>query len=258
MESAHLVKAFALLEATAGREEGRSLAELAADVGLPKSTAHRLLKTLCALGYMVNSGSGIYRQTSLLRRVANGQEDSKLVELAFPILESLHQKTGKTVNLGVLRFERVVYLSVREKNTVAHRVVLERMSDPCFSTALGRAIVAYLPLERQAFLLRNALIEKRTPMTVVDPRALKKVLDDVRARGIAEEENQTDVGVMCIAAPVFDHDGVVASISLTFRIDDVTEDQRAVWRTWIKESADLLTQRIPSNPSLGESASKGH
>ncbi len=100
------------------------------------------------------------------------------------------------------------------------------MSDPCFSTALGRAIVAYLPLERQAFLLRNALIEKRTPMTVVDPKALKKVLEDVRTRGIAEEENQTDVGVMCIAAPVFDADGVVASISLTARIDEITADQR--------------------------------
>ncbi len=115
MESAHLVKAFALLEATAGREEGRSLAELAADVGLPKSTAHRLLKTLCALGYMVNSGAGVYRQTSLLRRVANGQEDSKLVELAFPIIEALHHRTGQTINLGVLRFERVVYLSVRKR-----------------------------------------------------------------------------------------------------------------------------------------------
>ncbi len=73
------------------------------------------------------------------------------------------------------------------------------------------------------------------------------MLEDVRTRGIAEEENQTDVGVMCIAAPVFDADGVVASISLTARIDEVTADQRTEWRSWIKESADLLSQKMPTN-----------
>ncbi len=82
MESTHIAKLFSIFEATSGHIEGRSLSEIAAEVGLAKSTAYRLLKSPCSLGYMANVGSGAYRQTVLFRHLASGFSDQRLINLA--------------------------------------------------------------------------------------------------------------------------------------------------------------------------------
>jgi len=215
MESAHLLKVFSILEATAGKPDGVSLTELASLVGLPKSTAHRLLTTLCSLGYIAKCGNGVYHQTSMIKRLALGSKDPYLVSIAEPTMRDVHSQTQETINLGFLRFEKIYYLHVIESTQTLRRMVSSQMSDPCFSTALGRAIIANLPELRQRHLLRNAIIEKRTSKTVIETVQLRSLLDDVARDGYAYEEDQTDLGVACIAAPIFDVDGVVAALSLS-------------------------------------------
>jgi DNA-binding IclR family transcriptional regulator len=244
MESAHLVKVFAILEASAGKPAGIALAELAALVGLPKSTTHRLLKTLCMLGYMRNEGKGIYRQTGMIKRLAIGHRDPYWVSVTDPIMQRIHHVTEETINLGMLRFEKVFYLHVIETKKTLRRSVTPEMSDPCFSTALGRAIVSFLPSERQQFLLRHATIEKRTPKTVVDPSKLKKILRDVQAAGLAYEEDQTDLGVACLAAPIFDREGVVAAISLSAPKTRFTSDVTDQWGRMLRDAADEVSAKI--------------
>jgi len=244
MESAHLVKVFSILEATAGKPTGMPLSELASLVGLPKSTTHRLLKTLCTLGYMANCGQGVYRQTGMIKRLAIGENDPYWISMAEPIMKKLNQATEETINLGILRFEKVFYLHVIETNKTLRRTITAQMSDPCFSTALGRAIVAYLPEERQQFLLRHATIEKRTPQTVVDSAKIKRILKEVASEGVAYEEDQTDLGVACIAAPVFDNDGVVAAISLSAPTVRLNKTILSKWKTMLRKSANTISLRL--------------
>ncbi len=244
MESAHLVKVFSILEATAGKPQGVALADLAATVGLPKSTTHRLLKTLCTLGYTDNLGGGIYKQTGMIKRLAVGANDPYWVSVADPVMRQLQARTGETINLGILRFERVCYLHVIETQQTLRRSVSPQMTDPCFSTSLGRAIIAFLPVERQEFLLRHATIEKRTPKTVVDPAELLKILRQVKADGVAVEDDQTDLGVSCMAAPLFDDEGVVAAISLSAPRVRMDNESRERWLELIKESAGAITKRL--------------
>ena len=244
MESAHLVKVFSILEATAGKPQGVALADLAATVGLPKSTTHRLLKTLCTLGYTAKTDGGVYRQTGLIKRLAVGANDPYWVSVADPVMRQLHQQTGETINLGILRFEKVCYLHVIETKQTLRRSVSPQMTDPCFSTSLGRAIVAFLPTERQEFLLRHATIEKRTPKTVVDPDELMTILRQVRADGLATESDQTDLGVSCIAAPVFDAEGIAAAISLSAPQVRMADGASDGWQTLVKDAANSITQRL--------------
>jgi len=249
MESAHLVKVFAILEATAGRPEGMALVDLAALVGLPKSTAHRLLQTLCTLGYIANCGQGIYRQTGMIKRLAVGQDDPYWISISKAPMKRLQELTQETVNLGCLRFEKVFYLHVLESTKGLQRAVVPQMSDPCFSTALGRAIVAFLPEERQDFLLRHATIEKRTPKTVVDPVRLKKILKQVASEGMAYEEEQTDLGVACLAAPIFDNEGVVAAISIATSQSRLGVQSVSKWKQAIQAAAEAISQRIQNTIS---------
>ena len=82
MESTSLTKALGLLEATAGHPQGRSLAELAAEVGMPKPTAHRILKSLTTLGYLERPRSGVYRQSPLVQRLVSDAAGRHLVAAA--------------------------------------------------------------------------------------------------------------------------------------------------------------------------------
>ena len=244
MESAHISKLFSILEATSGKLEGRSLAELAAEIGLAKSTAHRLLQSLCSLGYMVNSGNGIYKQTPLFRQLASGFDDRRLVDLAATSMVRLRDTFDETVNLGVMRMERVVYLNVLQSSRPITRTVQSNMSDPALSTALGRAIIAFQSRDRQQYVIRKVVLEKRTPYTVVDTDQLEAILDQVREEGYATEENQTDLGVMCIAAPIFDAESVVAAISLACPITRMDQTKAQQSLAMIREIALDLSEQL--------------
>jgi DNA-binding IclR family transcriptional regulator len=248
MESAQLVKVFALLEASAGQPAGRPLADLAADASLPKPTAHRLLKTLVALGYMERVGNGVYRHALPLRRLVADQDERTLVRQAEPLLRLLHERTRETINLGTLRAERVVYLQVLESPQPLRRIVNPTMTDPFGCTALGRAIAAFLPADRQNFLLKQTSLEKRTPHTVVDPDQLRVVLEATKQRGYASEENETDLGVMCLGAPVFDGLGVIAAISISLPTVRADEQRCPQLVAELLRTAKELSQRLGGPP----------
>ncbi|VTS01315.1 IclR family transcriptional regulator [Tuwongella immobilis] len=254
MESSQLVKVFGLLEATADRPEGRTLADLAAEVSLAKPTAHRLLKTLVALGYMERCGNGIYRQTPAIKRIVTGDDDRRLVQVAEPFLKQLHEQTQETVNLGVLRVGRVVYLHVLESPHPLRRIVNPNMTDPFACTALGRAIVAHLPADRQQFLLNTTPIERRTPHTVVEMDALKQILVQTKELGYAVEENQTDLGVMCIGVPVFDGTEPMAAISISLPTLRATPERipelLASLQATAKELGEKVRFRYAESPPL--------
>jgi IclR family acetate operon transcriptional repressor/IclR family KDG regulon transcriptional repressor len=127
----------------------------------------------------------------------------------------LHSTLGETVNLGVLRQGRVLYLSVLESGHALRRVAAVQESDPFFSTALGRAIVAYDNAAVRDFLLRQVPLERRTPSTIIDPAALIRALDEARRVGYAIEQDQNDMGVTCIAAPLISRGMAIAAISLS-------------------------------------------
>ena len=202
MESGSLSKACGLLEATAGYPHGRTLAELADEVGMPKPTAHRILNSLMALGYLERPNTGVYRQSMLAKRLVSDAASRRLIGAAEPHLRELHRRSKETINLGMLRQDRVLYLEVLEC-TLPLRRVKTRSSDGFHTTALGRAIAAFLPHDKQVRLLAKAKLERRTPLTITDRKQLLAILERVAKDGYAIETDETDIGVTCIAAPIF-------------------------------------------------------
>ena len=243
MEQSALAKLFGILEATAGRPDGRALAEIAAEVRLAKPTAHRILKTLVLLGYMERLDGGVYRQTEQVKRLVNLDGDRKLTRAATPALRELWELTGETVNLGVLRQNAISYLVSIESQQSLRRSVTAGMTDPFACTALGRSIAAHLPPERLDYLLKTVPLEKRTPCTVVEPAEIRRLLHEARESGVAVEVDETDLGVMCFGAAVFDARGVIAAISLS--APSVRgESRRAEFAAAVKSTAERVTRRL--------------
>jgi len=150
-----------------------------------------------------------------------------LRDVATPYLADLHESTGKTVHLVVPDGTDVLYvqkLENRRTPSLGSRVG-GRM--PMYCTAVGKALLAYAePSLVQAVL--TSRLARRTPRTIVAPGLLERELQRVRDTGIAEEHEESTVGVVCVAAPVLDtRRRAVAAISITGRATEIDANRLA-------------------------------
>lgn len=227
MRSTVLVKAFRILEILCEQPGDCSLAGLTSATGLAKPTVHRIVSDLMELGYVGHASGGAYYLTGKLRRLTLPMDCRSLAVAAEPVLRKLHEQTAETVNLAVCRRERVVYLRVLESAHSLRRVVVPQESDPLHCTALGRVILCHMDPAIREHLLRSRPLERCTPETVTDPDELERILQQVRKDGFSVEKSQSEMGVMCVAAPVCNDNGLVAAISVsapTARVDAKKEE----------------------------------
>ena len=215
---------------------------------MPKPTAHRILKTLTALGYLERPASGVYRQSPQVQRLVSDAAVRRLIDAASRPLRDLHAKTHETVNLGILRHDRVIYLDVLEC-TLPLRRVATRTSDPFHTTALGRAIAARLPADRCSRLLARARLERRTAATISDRHRLAAEIERAAKQGYAIEENETDVGVACIGAAVCAGDEPVGAISVSLPIARLDAASRRRLVDLVRKTARTISARLKITPS---------
>jgi IclR family transcriptional regulator, acetate operon repressor len=210
-----LGRTMALLTAFRSGEEELTLAELARRAGIPKPTAHRLLAELATWNVVERTPGGHRLGMRLFELGQLAPRQRGLREAAAPFLADLFEATHETVHLAVPDGVDVVYvqkLPGRHGPRIDSRIG-GRM--PAYCTGVGKALLAFGPPERLAEVLAAGLV-RRTPRTVVAPGLLRQELDRVRACGVAEEHEESTVGIACTAALVMDASGrAVAAISIT-------------------------------------------
>lgn len=197
-----------------------TLAEIHTRTGIPKPTAYRLLNQLAGWGLLERDDNG-YRLG--LRLFELGQlvpQRHRIGSTVGPVLRRLHSTTGLTVHLAVLDHADVVYLDKLDGSgapPVASRVG-GRL--PAHCTAVGKAVLAHAPPTSTSAVLNQGLA-RRAPRTVVAPRLFLGQLDAVRRNGFARDEEESAVGISCVAAPIFDRNQqAVAALSVTARTHD--------------------------------------
>ncbi len=228
---AAVLKVFAVLESLVD-EKRVSLADLAQKAMTSKTTAHRLLQTMIELGYVEqDADTEKYGLTlklfSLGARSLNEQED--LLRVADRAMGRLSRATGESVNLGILddRDQKVVYIhkydsvfSLSMKSTLGLR-------NPLYSTSLGKALLAWRDDEEIQERMAKMEFAKRAPRTITDPEILMQDLHLARERGFAEEIEESEAGVRCMATPIFNHLGKpIAAISIAFPLFRFDEARR--------------------------------
>lgn len=191
------------------------LKRLAETLGLSRSTAHRILSTLSRAGYLRHEPrKGYFLGPKLIRLGFKAYGQLHLPALARPHLEALRDATKETVHLAVLEGREVVYI---DKVPGKRELVLASQIGsrfPAQSTALGKAILAFLPEERW----REAFIPglNRTPRTLGDYERFREELRTTRVRGYALDLEENEPGVRCVAAPILNVQGEpVAAVSVS-------------------------------------------
>ncbi|MEV6238800.1 IclR family transcriptional regulator [Lentzea sp. NPDC051838] len=213
--SGSLERAAAILDAFDVTHRELGLAELVRRSGLPRSTVHRTAARMIELGWLDKPGDRYRISTGLFKLAGLVPVRHELREAVLPFLQDLYAAAKVTVQLGVLDGTRVL---VVEKIT-GHRPMpmLEQVGGmiPAHCSGLGRAILAYSDTSTVDTVIAAGM-ERRTPRTITSPMALRRELVAIPDRGWAYDREEGNVGVSCVAAPIFGASGeVVAALSVT-------------------------------------------
>jgi len=196
-----------------------SVTEIANQLDLSKSTAFGLINTLARKGYLEQNprDSRYSLGLKLLRLGGAVQRHSILVNRAKPYMEKLVQEFSETVHLTVERNGMVVYIEKIEGEKAIFMQSAIGAENPMYCTAVGKCLLAFMPESKSERLLKKMEpLQRRGPNTITDIAELQKELQTIRERGISIDDEEHVPGLMCIAAPLRNHDGeVVAAISIS-------------------------------------------
>ena len=198
-----VARIFTLIEVLASHPGGAGLQRIAGEANLAKSTAHRLLGSLVALGYAAQDpATGYYRLTLKMFEISSGiVNNMDIMAVARLHLERLSQRTAEAVHLVIRDGADVVYIYKTESSPMrmASRVGLR---SPLYCTGVGKAILATLPAAEVAEIWRHSRPQKLTGRTVASLAALTAQLADVRRSGYAIDDEENELGVRCVALAI--------------------------------------------------------
>ena len=206
-------RALELLEALAEPREAKGVSELARATGLPVATIHRLLATMVSRGY-VRQDTGSHKYTLGSHLIRLGEAAARdFAQFARPYLAELMEASGETANLAMLEDGQVAYVAQVPSRHHRVRMFTEvgRRVHP-HTSGVGKVVLAFCPRAEAEALLARSGLPPRTPRTITDPARFLAELDKVASQGYAIDSGEEEVGVRCLAVPVF---GVGESVAGT-------------------------------------------
>ena len=218
-----VAKAFAVLKAFDASLPELTVSEAAARAGIDRGTAFRLINTLVLLGYVAPVPRGRRYRLTLkcleLGYTPLARADLKL--LARPLLRELVPEVADAASLGMLDGTDIVYIERAQGDGL--QLNLDRRAGSrtgAYAAALGHAILAHLPVEKQREIVMASNRIRLSERTLVEPKAILDRLAEVRARGWAISDGENAFGLRTVAAAVLDTDGSpMAGVSLTIHAE---------------------------------------
>jgi IclR family pca regulon transcriptional regulator len=205
--SQSLERGLAILGCFTPKRPVLGIADIADDLGMSRSTTHRYVITLVALGYLEQGASRKYRLGLRVTDLGMSALNSTgLREHAHPYLEELRQRSSYTTNLGVLDGADVLYVDrVRSFRRGQGSIDLDLHIGsrvPSYCTAMGKLLLANLPEPEQRELIASMKLSKRGPNTTTSKKALREELEQISSAGFAVNDQELAPELYAIAAPV--------------------------------------------------------
>lgn len=247
MEIRSVTKAMRLLEELAKEPGLFGVSDLSRSADMDKSSVSRMLKTMEQAG-MVAQDPTSQRYTLGMALPLLGYKALKRInirDLAHEPLKCLAAATGECAHLAILVKDRAFYLEqVGPDRGVSVDAPVGTLA-PLYCTALGKVLVAYQSETKREQLMADMVFEPFTRRTILDVRAYRAHVDAVRENGIAYDDEEFSVGVRCIAAPVFRHDGLISgAIGISGPSPRLTDDRFGAWGDLIRREAGHLSSKL--------------
>jgi len=235
---------------TMGEMQGGTLSEIAGALGQSPATVYRVLTTFQGRGFadfddqtqVWNIGPAAFLTGShFLRRTS-------LVERARPIMRTLMEATGETANLGIEQDGQVLFLGQVETHATIRAFFPPGTASAMHASGIGKALLSRMDDSRQRQVLAASQLERFTDHTLTEPDAIIADLHQTRKRGYAIDGEERNVGMRCIAAPVYNVYGEgVAGVSVSGPTARITDDRIDALAEAVMTAAAELTKAIGGN-----------
>jgi len=230
--SQSLERGLAILSTFGSARPLLGVSDLSREVGLSRSTTHRYVSTLAALGYLQQDAET--RKYRLGPRVLDlgfsAINSMELRHVSAPHLQLLSDSTGRTVNMAVLDGVDIVYIERCRSSRGERREIDLNLHVgsrlPAYCTSMGKVLLAFLPADELKGALAGIRLAQRGPNTITAKAELQRELERVRTRGLAVNNEELAYGLRSIAAPVRAQTGeVVAAINVAVHRSPVSLDE---------------------------------
>jgi IclR family transcriptional regulator, acetate operon repressor len=253
-----IIRALSLLELLAEDDEGYRLTDLAERTGLSPSTVHRLLTTMEERRFVqYDPSDGMWhvgRQSFFVGAAFVRRRN--FVAQALPFLRRLRDETRETVNLGVADEGEVVILTQVESREIMRAITRAGGRAPMAASGLGKAILATYSDEDLAAIIRRHGLRRMTPKSIIRAGNLREVLKRVRTQGYAVDDEESTIGLRCIAAAVYDEHGeALAAISASGPATRIGDQRLADLGRMVADTAREITTAVGGKPPQAAPAS---
>jgi len=224
-----VTRALAILSCFSDSEPELRVIDFSKKLNLTQSNVSRLLTTMVSIGYVVrNEQTGYYSlgpEIVTLGGIALNHYEIR--KQALPELYEIERKTGIDANLAILDNGTVFYLAHVDSYDSPRMYTFVGRRNPLHCTAIGKALLAFLPEEEARQLLGEAPLSRYTEKTIVQIDDAVAAFEDIRKSGYAVEMEELALGRACIAAPVLDRTGrVAAGISISGPLSKMKLNER--------------------------------
>ncbi|MED3729281.1 IclR family transcriptional regulator [Priestia filamentosa] len=223
------------------------ITDICKSLNLNKTTVYRLVSTLVSNGYIEQvKDSNKYRCTFKLFEMGNKRiQDLDLLEEAKPDLEKLAQLTKETIHLVVEEGTEIVYIhKVESTNTIRMHTWIGK-KNPMYRTAVGKAILAFSNKEKVIDVWNKSEIVQNTPYTITKIDDFLEQLVSIRENGYAIDNEETEIGIRCVAAPIFDFSkNVVGALSISVPTLRFPEEEINIYGKYAKECSEHISKKL--------------
>lgn len=245
-------RTLAVFELLAHSRRSLTLSEISRRLELPKSSVYRILTTLeeeaCVHRNRETERFSLGVKLMALSRAA--LEGAELREQAMPLLMRLQQKTGLTVHMAILEHRQAVLIAKLEPLAAPGVGTWVGRAMDLNSTAAGKALIAHLPQSEIARHFRSRAFVRHNQRTIVDLARLERELAGVRECGYALDNEEDELGVRCVGAPVIHGDRVIAAVSVAGSLDQVSDARLGFLAMWVKQIAMSISARLAGTAGI--------
>lgn len=241
-----VLKVFGILRAL-GEEQEIGISELAQQVMMSKSTVYRFLQTMKTLGYVTQEGdSDKYSLTMKLFELGSKSlQNVDVIRYANIQMREISRQTKEAIHLGALDDDCIIY--IHKIDSMYNLRMYSRIGrrNPIHTTAIGKVLLAWSEPQELQDVLSKITFTRSTDKTITSVEDFMPVLEKAKQQGYAEDIEEQEDGLRCIAVPIFDRFGVViVGLSISFPTIRFSEENKADIVNMLHEAARNISSQM--------------
>lgn len=240
-------RALDVFEAISDAPDGQTVLEIAHQTQLPLSTVYRIVETLKRRKYLTElpSGGRLGIGPALLKVAAAYSTPRDLKEIAHPVMASLAAEVKETTNLAIAESDAIVYLHQVEAPEMLMRMFMQTgVRAPAHASGVGKVLLAWSDDNQAGRLLESVDFRLYTNRTISNLPQLEHELERVRTQGYALDDEEREVGVRCVAVPVFTPTNqLLAGLSASGPTSRVTHNRVPELVEQLKRAASVIGEQ---------------